>query len=248
MRYITKKLNSDTSNCLKNLQRKAPTTVENATKSWKQLKNKQSILNALLDEQYWLCCYSEIRSDEHDWGYHIEHVENKSQNPAKTFDYFNLLASAISSDDLREIKDVFGGHAKGKKGIPNPVDMNKFISPLQSDCQKFFVYLSDGQVTPNPNLTVDEQEKAQYTIDILNLNSGELVTLREQLWKDLDEFLEKNIKDMSDINLWLEDELLPAIDINDKKRKLKSFFSLKCQFFDDLVEPILANYNNGELL
>ncbi|EJT4385593.1 TIGR02646 family protein, partial [Salmonella enterica] len=52
-------------------------------------------MTLLLNEQYHLCCYSEIRADLRGLGYHIEHVENKSQQPGRTFDYQNLAASAL---------------------------------------------------------------------------------------------------------------------------------------------------------
>jgi len=61
------------------------------------------VLQALLDEQYQLCCYSELRADQEGLGYHIEHLENKSQAPARTFDYSNLAASALRGDDLQQL-------------------------------------------------------------------------------------------------------------------------------------------------
>lgn len=53
---------------------------ESATTRWKGFRRyKADLLEHLLDEQYGLCCYSEIRPDLYDLKCHIEHVENKSQ-------------------------------------------------------------------------------------------------------------------------------------------------------------------------
>ena len=64
-----------------------PVTHAQATSRWGSFAHKAHVQQCLLDEQYQLCCYSELRADEEGLGYHIEHVENKSQNPARTFDY-----------------------------------------------------------------------------------------------------------------------------------------------------------------
>lgn len=244
MRYIQKKLHH--SSKLDKLSRahvqRTPTTKDEARKLWGNL-DKQGILDLLLFEQYGLCCYSEIRADVLGFDYHIEHVENKSQNPARTFDYTNLLASAFHSDKLGLYRDIFGGHAHGKSGRDSIVNMSLFISPLQTDCASFFTYTSDGKINPNPQLNDDDAQKAKYTIDILNLNSPELVTRREALWLELDENLLENFQSGRDIKYWLEIEMLP-----DGHNKLESFFSLKRQFFGGLEISILRNYKNGELL
>ncbi|ELI0860547.1 TIGR02646 family protein, partial [Salmonella enterica] len=74
-------------------------------------------MTLLLNEQYHLCCYSEIRADLRGLGYHIEHVENKSQQPGRTFDYQNLAASALDSENGLHLFGInaFGGHARGKQ-------------------------------------------------------------------------------------------------------------------------------------
>jgi uncharacterized protein (TIGR02646 family) len=77
-----------------------PLTDAQATSRWRSFRrHRQQVLQSLLDEQYHLCCYSELRADQESLGYHIEHVENKSQNPPRTFDYGNLAACALDSDN-----------------------------------------------------------------------------------------------------------------------------------------------------
>ena len=82
---------------LNNSHASPPTTSDAATTRWSSFGYKSQVLDHLLEEQYGLCCYSEIRPDRAGLGFHIEHVENKSQHPQRTFAYDNLAASALDS-------------------------------------------------------------------------------------------------------------------------------------------------------
>lgn len=212
-----------------------PTTNTNATSRWSNFNHKDYVRNSLLDEQFNLCCYSEIRADELGLGYHIEHVENKSQNPQRTFEYNNLAASALDSEnDLHALRnqghEVFGGHASGKQ---QSVDMARFVSCHQLDCRRFFSYLSDGRIVPANNLFAHEFDKADYTITLLNLNSPYLVNLRKKWWDELDQlFQEHTTKGWS-----LHD--LSSVDLVPRNFHLSRFFSLTRQFFGNIAEQTL---------
>jgi uncharacterized protein (TIGR02646 family) len=214
-----------------------PVTNAQATSRWASFAHKAHVQQCLLDEQYQLCCYSELRADEEGLGYHIEHVENKSQNPARTFDYSNLAASALESEDLGVFKargdEVFGGHARGKTGTNGPVDMARLVSPHQPHCHRFFAYLSDGRIVPAAGLDVAAQDRAQYTIDRLNLNSPFLVTRRQQWWDELDQLFQDHV----DKGWSLPD--LAAVDLIPLGGKLSRFFSLTRQFFGSIAEQTL---------
>jgi uncharacterized protein (TIGR02646 family) len=156
----------------------SPQDNQQAKSRWSSFGYKSDVLSYLLEEQYHLCCYSEIRADILELGYHIEHVQPKSQYPLRTFDYTNLAACALdSANDLQDFKaktyEVFGGHAKG-----SGYDSNLFISCHQPNCFNFFAYLSDGRVVPAIKLNDQDTDKADYTINLLNLNSAYLITLR----------------------------------------------------------------------
>ncbi len=238
MRYIRKQGNGG--HHLNQSHANPPTTAEEATSRWGSFAYKAAVMDFLLSEpeQYQLCCYSELRADLKGLGYHIEHVENKSQNPARTFDYSNLAASALNDKQgLSAIKTLgevaFGGHATGKQ---QGVDMQRFVSCHQADCSRFFAYVSDGRIVPRQNLTASEQDRAQYTIDTLNLNSGYLVTLRRQWWAELDTlFTEHTVKGWS-LPDWAQIELLPI------NGALNSFFSLTRQFFGGIAETTLQHH------
>ncbi len=215
-----------------------PQTSYEATTRWSSFGHKQAVLTMLLDEQYQLCCYSELRADQKGLGYHVEHIENKSQNSQRTFDYSNLAASALDSDnDLPSFNaqdlGVFGGHAAGKR---QGSDMARFISPHQPDCSRYFAYLSDGRVVPSAGLTQHERDCAQNTIDLLNLNSPYLLVKRRDWWGELDElYQEHTVKDWS-----LEE--LAKIDLVPTGNALSRFFTLTRQFFGPVAEQTLQNH------
>jgi len=211
---------------------KPPTTAGEATSRWGSFNHTTTVLNNLLDDQYGLCCYSELRADIEGLGYHIEHLQPKSLYPLQTFDYTNLAASALSTDDLKTIKeDTFGGHAK--LGV---YDATLFVSCHDPDCARYFAYLSDGRVVTNDNLSNSEKDQANYTITLLNLNSPYLVNRRRRWHDELDQLFEEHI----DKNWSIEH--LAAIDLLPSNRQLSQFFSLTRQFFGHVAEQVLQQH------
>lgn len=214
-----------------------PQTHAEATSRWSSFGHKITVMERLLDEQFHLCGYSELRADQEGLGYHIEHVENKSQNPSRTFDYTNLAACALRSDDLGVFKargdEVFGGHARGKAGTNGPIDMVRFVSPHQPNCRRYFAYLSDGRVVPAVGLSPADEDRARYTIDTLNLNSPFLIIRRQQWWDELDELFQEHVA-----NGWSLLELA-SVDLTPVGGKLSRFFSLTRQFFGAVAEQTL---------
>jgi uncharacterized protein (TIGR02646 family) len=215
-----------------------PLTNGQATSRWHSFNYKPQVIKALLAEQYRLCCYSELRADEEGLGYHIEHVQPKRRNPARTFDYQNLAASALdSSDDLQDFQaqryEVFGGHAKRDK-----FDPARFISCHQPNCGCYFAYLSDGRVVPQQGLNALEQDQAQYTIDTLNLNSPYLITRRRQWWDELDRLFQEHTG-----KKWSLSDLA-AVNLLPTNGALSRFFSLTRQFFGQVAEQILRQHES----
>jgi uncharacterized protein (TIGR02646 family) len=213
-----------------------PATPDQATSRWKAFRqHKGEVMRALLEEQFNLCCYSELRSDRVGLGHHVEHVENKSQNPGRTFDYTNLAASALDSrSDLGVLKarqeEAFGGHAKGKQ---QGVDMARFVSCHQTDCSRFFAYLSDGRTVPANPLDAQDTDRAQYTIDLLNLNSPYLVNLRQQWWIELEELFDEHQAKGWSLHALVSVDLIP------RNQQLSQFFSLTRQFFGPVAQQVL---------
>lgn len=209
-----------------------PVTAKEAESRWHSFKHNKAVLEFLLNDQYGLCCYSELRADREGIGYHIEHILLKSLYPKQTFDYRNLAASALHDDDLINItkEDRFGGHAPGKQ---KPYDTSLFVSCHDSDCARFFAYLSDGRVVPSLLLNESDKNRALYTRDLLNLNSPYLVNRRRRWHEELAEYYEDHQN-----KLWrLED--LAAIYLLPTNHRLDQFFSLTRQFFGRVADQVL---------
>lgn len=239
MRYIFKR--GDGGYHLNKAHENPPRNKEAATSRWSSFGHREEVLQFLLSEQYHLCCYSEIRADELKLGYHIEHVQNKSQNPVRTFDFSNLAASALESEDLDKLNEndhftettslTFGGHATGKQ---DSVDMQRFVSPHQSNCARFFTYLSDGRIVPADGLTDQEIDRAEYTIELLNLDSPFLQTQRRKWWEELSKLIEEH-----DANNW-DLHCLASIDLIPRNDLLSPFFSITRQLFKRVAEDVLS--------
>lgn len=211
-----------------------PTSTQQAESRWSGFGYKDEVISYLDSEQYGLCAYSEIRPDEYGLGTHIEHLEPKSQNPRRTFDYNNLVLSALSTDDLQKIvhNDIFGGHAK-----LNNYDVHLFVSCLQANCASYFAYLSNGLLEPSHHLNADGHRKAQYTIKVLNLNSPYLITQRKIWLDELDHLIDEHI----DKNMSLQD--LAAIDLIPTNNKLSQFFTATRQRFGKVAEKLLEQHS-----
>lgn len=233
MRAITKK-NSGGYQLDKAHENPPLTSVEASTR-WKSFKHKAQVLDTLLDEQYGLCCYSEIRADLEGLGYHIEHVRPKSTYPSWTFDYINMAASCLSSDDLNRFKTIkeetFGGHAKLKA-----YDPALFVSCHDSACDRYFAYLSDGRIVAANNLSLSEKDGANYTINLLNLNSLYLINRRRRWHDELDELFEEHLS-----KGWSIENLL-TIDLIPSNKRLSQFFSMTRQFFGDIAEQVIQQH------
>jgi uncharacterized protein (TIGR02646 family) len=210
-----------------------PQTSEQANSRWSSFGHKPSLIKELLKEQYYLCAYSEIRTDLLGLGTHIEHIAPKSQNPSRTFDYQNLVACALSDQDLKTIAPAerFGGHKK-----LGGYDAAQFISCLEDNCAHYFVYLSDGRIVPNLNLSPTEQANAQYSIDLLNLNCSFLLNRRKRWLEELDALIDEHL----DKNHSLTD--LAAIDLLPCSDRLSPFFTATRQRFGRIAEQVLQTY------
>ncbi len=209
-----------------------PTTASDAKRRWSSFRHKREIKDLLLCEQFRLCAYSEIRSDREGMDYHIEHVRPKSQFPADTFLYANLVVSALSDVGLQALRteEVFGGHAKG-----SDYDGQLFLSCLNPDCSRFFAYFSDGRVEPANGLDPAEQDKARYPRDLLNLNSPFLVNRRRRWWDELNSLLQQHLDDDQSVYH------LAAVDLLPTNGRLSQFFSITRQFFGPVAQQVLKD-------
>ena len=132
---------------------------------------KTILKKALIEEQRGICCYccSHILQETS----HIEHFKPQKGQGQKyagqSLEYNNLHASCQGGWGNKK----HCGHAK--KGN---FDEELMISPLEPDCAQYFAFQANGHILP-----VDDDARARYTIDILNLDDRSLTLAREAaLW------------------------------------------------------------------
>ena len=115
-----------------------------------------------LEEQFYLCAYccQQIRNINNDC--HNEHVEAQSQNPTRTLDFSNIVASCNTSDQC--------GGAHKSQHLP--------LTPLMAECEIELRFKISGRVEGLSN-------QAVVTIQVLNLNSLALIQKRKKLSNDL---------------------------------------------------------------
>ncbi|SKB07924.1 TIGR02646 family protein [Prosthecobacter debontii] len=153
-------------------------------RSNKVRKVRRAIKDHLYRHQYGLCGYCEGSLGE--LGRHTEHVEPKAGiggNPARTFDYSNLIASCQGDTDKpKPAQDASCGHYKDQQihadGVYTPAD---FISPREPGCDQQFRYLLDGRVEPTALAGTADHRRAAYTLRLTGLDCLRLRNRRRQI-------------------------------------------------------------------
>ncbi len=207
------------------LRHKKP--VANSTKAWENFKYTKAVQDSLLPAQKNLCSYCEIElvRGEGNIGYHIEHIEPKSMRPSRTFDFSNLLISCfdsgyeISSSTLAP-NPISCGHAKKSQ-----FDPQLFIKPTDQNCESYFHYELDGRITPHPNLTVNQASKAEYTINLLNLNCRRLKRARYDMILEGQEIVNDLLDNPSALSDFAE------LELEEFNNKHQSFLTTRRQYF-----------------
>ncbi len=146
------------------------------------------------------CCYC-----QHDRAKEVEHIFNKKLFPERTFIFSNYVltchycngkkqdAFAVFKVDDPDAVTIFP--KAGPKTIPESTS-NVFIDPRNEDPMDFFVLnLSTGYLEIPFDEASKEYKKAQYTLDLLELNiDRELPDLRKSAVQDYISDLDKYIK------------------------------------------------------
>jgi uncharacterized protein (TIGR02646 family) len=148
----------------------------------KKRKLKQHILK---EEQNYICCYceSKVKNDNEMDDSHIEHIKPKSLDLDNlTFDYTNLSISCNGTcqNNKEDYVKYNCGHKKS-----NDYDEEKFLNPTTlQDIRSYFIYNENAEILPSLKNNI----KAQYTIDLLHLNSDKLPLARAKALKDFELF------------------------------------------------------------
>lgn len=128
-------------------------------------KKKKWLKSYILEkEQFYLCCYCEIKIMDLAKS-HIEHLKPKSLDVENlTFDYSNLAVSCegycFNEEDDKSKNTC--GHKKD-----NDFDENLFLNPtIIENVSDYFVFDADGVISASKLNT----KKSNYNIGLLNLN------------------------------------------------------------------------------
>ena len=101
----------------------------------------QSLSEALLKEQYYLCAYTGLRLDNST--FHIEHLKPQEYcERGEDVDYKNLVA--CYPEPNRPSKLLYGAHKKDN--WPSPEEEKDFVSPLNPVCENKFQFTKDGKI------------------------------------------------------------------------------------------------------
>ncbi len=133
---------------------------------------------------------------------HIDHYKKKGMGwqPDVTFDWNNLIVEdrnpqygACYKDKLTSSKD----------------DYDKMINPVTEYPERYFDYLTNGEIKPKDDITDEEREKAEFTINRFNLNHTHLQKTREAIIKNIAVYI-KQLDDET-IKAAMEDNGFPTV-------------------------------------
>ena len=166
---------------------------ENWKPTYNDLQNpeKQVVVQALLEEQGYICCHCEKSIVDVDC--HIEHFLPQEHYPHRDLEYRNLHLSCVKQCSTKQKEEQCCGHQKGNRLLP--------ISPLDSEDRDRFRFNALGKI-----LVQDETDQdAVETIEILNLNSESLRQARKYI---IDEFtVEEEQQSEEEFREFVADEL-----------------------------------------
>ncbi len=197
---------------------------DNPRNAWSNFGGKPELIKDLLRLQKGLCAYCENKLNN-ELGYHVEHIEPKSLNPHLTFEYTNLILSCFSSDLLSSSYSISCGHARGNK-----FNSELFISPTLKDCENYFWYELYGKIVPNYRLNDSDTCKANYTINLLNLNCLRLIRERENIIEEGFVIIQELIDNQYALENFLELEFHCA-----RNEYLFPYINLRKQFFQNYM-------------
>ena len=211
---------------------------ENPAKEWdsfKQRKKAKKTAGKELKEnlshiQNGLCVYCEIRLDT-EIGSHLEHIDSKTANPPLTFEYTNIIASCLKDGTIRDNTDlnpVSCGHYFLKKN--NLYNKHFFIKPTELNCESFFSYNLFGEIEPAQGLSEFDKQRAEHTIETLNLNALRLTRQRDKVINEGYEIIRDLKNQGTSLEYFLDSEL------NLVNNKYFSFINLRKEHFKDFLK------------
>lgn len=142
------------------------------------IKNIRSNLreHILLHEQNLLCAYCEKEIDTESKNSNINHFKTRHLYPNETLEYRNLLVSCNSKISCSHIKDNYRLTKE---------DYTKIINPIYENPNNYFEYGFAGDILIKNDLSKEQQVKAEFSIEIFNLNHKSLIDSRKIIAESL---------------------------------------------------------------
>ena len=132
--------------------------------SWDGFDKRQERA-CLREMQSGMCAYCERKLDSSDARTRIDHFlpQSSPQGMSRIFDWSNHYLSCDCSETCDCHKDA---------------DTREIVNPDTDDPSRFFMYVSTGALCVAQGLSVKDRQKAQNTIDVLNLRCPSLESSR----------------------------------------------------------------------
>jgi uncharacterized protein (TIGR02646 family) len=124
----------------------------------------------LINEQLSLCVYCEKKINSDRRNSNIDHYKKRSLFPQLTLAYTNLVVSCNSE-----------GRCSRHKDSQQLIAYHKVINPVKENPEDYFDYLIAGDIHPKNDLNKTDKAKAEYTIDVFNLNHIGLIQERKKV-------------------------------------------------------------------
>ena len=153
----------------------APVNMEASARrsnsSWNEFARSEEhyqLGQALYERQNGYCAYCEIKLNGKDRG-HIEHLDRRSDNPGRAFDWCNMFFSCNTTERCGHYKDY-------THQCYRPEDI---VDPSTEDPMDFFNYDMEGNIVPKEN--PETRFRASETIRVFNLNEPKIKETRANI-------------------------------------------------------------------
>ena len=152
-------------------------------------------------------------------------------NPARTFDYSNLIASCHGEQKTGQSADSCGHFKNEYITRQGAFILADFVSPREADCDTKIKYLSDGRVVPSAEEGTVDHTRADYTIKVAGLDCNRLRNRRRQIAETLLKQIDSFKTNPRLLKRLLNHYLGTHLDSNGQQVLLPFYSTLKQRFF-----------------
>lgn len=131
--------------------------------------NNEEVKDKFKESNGEYCCICGNKILDYSSAMTIEHIELKSTNPKKIFDWYNLLPACSVCNKKRSTKKY---------------ENKLYLDPTKNEKLSYlFEYTMVGDVKPKKNLSSSDIERVNYMITLYQLNRSDLIEERKKEFK-----------------------------------------------------------------